>query len=293
MKSAVKKIDSSTMELSISVEGDPVKSKFEAVFKEIGSQAKVKGFRPGHAPRELIEKEYSGLAHERVLHELVPELLEKSFAEHDLHVLATPQVKDVKLERAHLSFTAQVEVTPQIDVKNYKGIKINYKKIAAGADEIKRNIDSVKESRKADAVDDAFARTLGYPSVAELEQSVGRQLAVQKDNAGRRDVEKQIIDALTKGLEVKLPQSLVAKHLEEQLRQAKMELALRGVPREKIAAEEENLRKELTPQAQQQVKVYLILAEIAKREHIAPDDHMTQACMEFLMREASWNVVES
>ena len=49
MKTEVKKIDATKREVSIAVEGDIVKNKFEDVFKKIGLEAKVPGFRPGAA----------------------------------------------------------------------------------------------------------------------------------------------------------------------------------------------------------------------------------------------------
>ena len=49
-------------------------------------------------------------------------------------------------------------------------------------------------------------------------------------------------------------------------------------------------REELEPEAAKQVKIYLILAAIAKKENIAQDDHMPRRVMEFLLREANWKV---
>ena len=293
MKTEVKKIDASKKEITIAVDGDVVKNKFEDVFKRIGQEAKVKGFRPGHAPRELIEKEFSGLAHEQVAKELIPELYDQALEKEALHAVDFPQISDVKLDRANLSFKALVEITPEIEVKKYKGIAIKYKKTAVTADEVKRNIDSIKERRKAEAMDDAFAKTLGYPSLAELEKYVERQLAVQKDNAQRQEVEQQVIDALMKQVEVALPQSLVNKQLEDSLKHAKMELALQGMPKESIAEREGQIRTELEPQARNQVKTFLILGAIAKKENIKQDQEMPRTVMELLFKEADWQVVES
>jgi FKBP-type peptidyl-prolyl cis-trans isomerase (trigger factor) len=292
MNVEVKKLSDSERELSIEVTGDVVKAKFEDVFKRIGQEAKIKGFRPGHAPREMIEKEFAGLANEQVLKELVPELYDQALEKEKVHAVDMPQITDVKLERARLSFRATVEISPEIAIKNYKGIKIKYKKVAVAADEIKRSIDSLKERRKAEVIDDASSRELGYPSFAELEKYIERQLAVQKDNAQRQEVEQQVVDFLTKQVEVKLPQVLVNKQLEDMAKHAKMELALQGVPKEMIAERETELRKEMEPQARIQVKVYLIFSAIAQKENITLDQQMTRNVMEFLFREAEWETIE-
>jgi len=290
MKTEVRKLDGTTRELRMEVTGDVVKNKFEDVFKKITRDAKIKGFRPGHAPRDIVEKEYSQVANEQVLRELIPQVYQEALEQEKLDVVDYPQISDVKLERAFLSFTARVEITPEIEVKDYKGIPITYTKPSVTADEIKRQLDSIRESRKIDTMDDIFAKGLGYPSLEELKAVMERQALVSKDNAQRHDIEAQVINHLTKGLNVKLPQSLVSKQAQDMLRQAKVDLALKGVPKEKIMEQEATLLKEIQPQAERQVLVYLVLSAIAKKENIPLDDNMMTKVMEFLYTNAKWEI---
>jgi trigger factor len=291
MKTEVKKIDGVKREIIICAEGDVVKNKFEDVFKKIGQEAKVKGFRPGHAPRDILEKEFSSLAQEQVLRELIPELYGQAIEKESLQVLDLPQISEVKLDRLNISFKALVEVTPEIEVKNYRGFKLNYKKITVASDEIKRHLDTFKEKNKIEVLDDSSAKGLGYPNLEELGKAVERQLALQKENSQRNELEKQLLEQLTKGLDFKIPQTLVNKQLEDLVRQGKVELALRGVPKEKIAEQEEAMRKEFEAQAREQVKVYLVLSSIARKEKIAMEEQMPRKVMEFLFREASWQLI--
>ncbi len=288
MKAEVKKLDSNKREISIEVSGDIVKNKFEDVFNQISKEAKIPGFRLGHAPRDILEKKYSSHAHELVIKELIPQLYNQAIDKEGLEVIELPNISDVKLDRATLSFKAQVEVSPEIPVKNYKGIKVTYKKIEVGPEAIKRNIDSLKEARKIDVIDDNFARCLGYPNLAELEKAMEKQIYIQEENLQRQKIEKEIIESITVGLDFKLPQSLVNRQLQDLVRQAKLDLALKGSPREKIEEQEKTITGQLEPEARSQVKVYLVLTAIAKRENIPIDDHMPRKVMEFLLREADW-----
>jgi FKBP-type peptidyl-prolyl cis-trans isomerase (trigger factor) len=52
------------------------------------------------------------------------------------------------------------------------------------------------------------------------------------------------------------------------------------------------MREELEPEARNQVKVYLVLSAIAKKESIPLDDHMPRKVMEFLLREANWKITD-
>lgn len=288
LKTEAKKIDSTKTEINIEVSGDIVKAKFEEIFKRIAKDAKVPGFRPGHVPRDILEKHYSSYANELVLKELVPDIYNQAIDKEGLEAIELPNISDVKLDRSALSFKAQVEISPQIQVKNYKGIKVNYKRIEVAPDEIKRNIDSLKEARKADTADDNFAKSLGYPRSAELEKVMENQIYIQKENLQRQKIEDEIVESITAGLDFKLPQSLVNRQLQDLTRQAKVDLALKGMPREKIDEQEKELSQELEPQAKRQVKVYLVLTQIAKKENIPLDDHMPRKVMEFLLREAEW-----
>ena len=288
MKTEVKKLDSTKREMCVEVTGDIVKNKFEDVFKAIAKDAKVPGFRPGNAPRDILEKHYSSFAQEQVMKELIPELYNKALEKEGLDVIELPQISDVKLDRNTISFKATVEISPEILLKNYKGLKASYKKISVTAEDIKRNIDSLKESRKIDNLDDNFAKGLGYISLADLEKAIERQIFSQRENQQRQAIESEIIDQLTKDLDFKIPQSLIDRQLQDLLRQTKLDLALKGIPREKIDEQEKEMIKELEPQAKSQVKIYLVLSSIAKKEDIAIDDHMPHKVMEFLLRHAEW-----
>lgn len=291
MKTEVKKIDSTKRELNIEVSGEIVKNKFEDIFKKISQQAKVPGFRPGHVPRDILEKHYSGTAHQEVIKELIPDIYGQAVQQEGLDVIDLPEITEVKLDGHNLSFKATVETSPEIELKNYKNLKLGYKKAVVSAEELKRSLDAMKEARKIDNLDDKFARGLGYPDLAQLEKAVETQLLAQKQNQERQKVENEIVEQLTKELDFKIPQSMIKRQLEELLRQAKLDLALKGVPREKIIEEEKALSQELELRSKDQVKVYLILSAIARKENIKIDDHMPSHVMEFLLREADWQEV--
>jgi len=288
MQIEVKKIDASKREIKIEVSGDIVKNKFEDVFKKISQEAKVPGFRPGHAPRDILEKHYSSHAHEQVLKVLIPDIYNQAIGKENLDVIDLPEISDVKLDRSTLSFKATVEISPEIQIKDYKGIKLNHEKVTVSPDEIKRNIDSLKESRKAEKVDDSFAKALGYPTLEELEKSTEKQIFLHKEEHERRKIEDGILQNITKDLDFKLPKSLVSRQLEDLVKHAKVNLAMKGFPREKIDEQEKEMTASLEPEAKNQVKIYLVLSAIAKKENIPLDDQMPRRVMELLLREADW-----
>ena len=293
MKTEVKKLDSTKCEINVSVSGELVKNKFEEIFTQIAKEAKVPGFRPGKAPRDVLEKHFASNVHEQVLKELVPDVYNQAIASEKIDVIELPQITDVKLDRSNLSFKATVEVTPEIALKNYKDQSIKYTAISVSGDEVKRHIDSIKEAAKAQNLDDKFARSLGYPDLAELEKAVERQIFMTKENQQRQRIENELIENLTKDLEFKLPLGLVERQTQDMLRQTKIDLAMKGLPRDKIDEQEKMLLEGIQPEAKKQVKIYLVLSQIAKKENIAIDDHMPRQVMEFLLREAKWVITQN
>lgn len=290
-KASVKKIDATKREITVEVSGDLIKNKFEEVYKSLAQTAKVQGFRQGHVPRDILEKKYSSLVHEQVVRELIPDAYKDAVTQEHLEVLEQPDISDVKIDSARLSFKATVNVSPDINVKQYKGIKIAYKKPEVTEDDTKRSLDALKEARKAEALDDGFARSLGYPDLEALREGLSRQIYVRKQSEERQKAETEIIEKITKDVSVPLPASLIERQCADMLRQQRLDLAMKGVSAEILDGKADEMRKEIEPQARQQVKLYLVLAAIAKKENIAQDDHMAHKVIEFLFRNAEWNIV--
>lgn len=289
MKVEAKKIDAGKVQLDIEVPAEAVKQKFDQVYEKLGKEAKIPGFRPGKAPRDILEKHHGRLAREELIKNLIPEAYRDSLEKEKISAIELPEISEVKLESNILFFRAIVEVKPEIAVKNYKNIKLKYKKVTVSPNEIEKALDNLKETHKAQgASDEKFSRSLGYPTVLAMRASVERQLFVQKENDGRYHLQEGLIKELLDNLKFKTPQSLLERRLQELVHQAKAQLALRGMSKEQIESQEDELRKELYAEAESQVKTYLVLDEIAQRENIPCDEHMSQRVIEFLLGEADW-----
>ena len=287
MKTQVKKLDRNKRELTVEVSGDILKNKFEDVYKSLGEHAKVKGFRPGNVPRDMLEKHYSGAAKEEVLRQLIPEVYNQALTKESLEPVSMPEITDVNLGADALSFKATVEIKPKIELKNYKGLKAEYKPIEVKPEEVTSSIDKIKENFK-EITDESWVRSLGYPSLDELKGVLEKQIYLEKVRAQRVALENGIIEQLTKQVSFEVPQSLVKQHLEELIKQVKVDLAMRGMQRDEIEKQESALRENLAKRAESDVRVFLILEEVATRESIPNDEHVSQKTMEFLLKNAKY-----
>ena len=288
MKVETKKLDETKMRLDIEVPSEMVKKKFDEVYERIGKEAKIPGFRPGKAPRDILEKHHGRLAQDEVIKDLIPEAYRQSIEKEKIGVVEVPEISGVKLESNTLSFQAVVEIRPEIEVKDYKNLKLKYKKITVTPDEVDKAIEKLKAARKVEAVDDVFAKRLGSKTISEMRQSLERQLFVQKENELRYRLQDDLVRQVLAKINVRIPPSLIQRRLEELVREAKTQMAMRGATKEQLMAKDDTLRKELEPDAQMQVKTFLVLDEIAKKENIPDSEHLTQDVIEFLLSAANW-----
>ncbi|MFC1657954.1 trigger factor [Candidatus Omnitrophota bacterium] len=287
MKTDVKKTGEHKRELSVQVEGDIVRQKFETVYKQINKEAKVPGFRPGNVPRDILEKHYASAAREGVLKELLPEVYHQALGQSGLEPAGLPEISKVNLAKDTLTFTAHLEVKPSINLKNYKGLKVEYKPIEVSADEIKQALDKLKKNYEQFS-EQEFARSLGYPDLEVLKKALEKQIYLEKARTQQVNAENRVIQQLVDQVSFQIPSSLINQHLERMLRQAQVELALRGMSKEEVEKQGAALRENFKSEAEKQVRIFLVLEEVARREKIALDDKMTKEAVEFLLRQADW-----
>ena len=287
MKTEVRKIDQHKRELTIKVEGDIVGQKFDQVYKRINKEAKVPGFRPGNVPRDILEKHYSTVAQQEILKELLPEVYNQALTETNLEPVGLPQISQVNLGKDSLSFKANLEVKPKIDLKNYKGLSVECKPIQVNEDEISQALDKLKQNY-AQMSDEECAHSLGYPNLKVLREVLERQLYLEKTRAQQINAENNIIEQLLRQVNFQIPSILINRQLDNLVKQAQLDLTLRGMSKEEVDKQIPELRNNLEPQAKRQVHIFLVLEEVARRENIARDEKMTQRVIEFLLRQANW-----
>ncbi|MFH0930543.1 MAG: trigger factor, partial [Candidatus Zixiibacteriota bacterium] len=114
--------------LEIEIPVEKIKDEFDSVYLEYQRKAKVPGFRPGKAPLELIKKRYKDTATKDVLENLLPEAYQEAVKQTNLIPLTLPLLKDIEYQEGlPLKFKAQIEIRPEIEPKDYKGLQLKRK----------------------------------------------------------------------------------------------------------------------------------------------------------------------
>ena len=300
MKTKVKKSNGSSRMIEIEISQPELSAEFEQVYKDIGRVSRVPGFRPGKAPQDLIQTRYAEQAKEEVLKRAIPAYYLKAVQKEGLEPVAVPEIENVQLQERSLNFTAKVDVRPEIKLKDYKKIRI-IKKIPQvkpqqvdqalerlrQAKAVKTEKDKKEAAQNLPELNDAFARTAGFNSLAELKQAVQKNLYEDALRQAQADMQRQLAEQLLKRCSVEPPQSLVERHLKEAINQIKIERMLRGEKKEELAGREEEIKRQALEQVRQQLRLSFILEEIARRENIrAEKEDLQQRIAQIARRTA-------
>ena len=107
----------------VELDAAAVDAAFDAVTKDIQKQANLPGFRPGKAPRAMVEKKYDAEIKDEAKRKLIGDAYRKAIDEQKISVVGHPDIEEVQFGRGQtLQFTATVETAPEFQLPEYKGL---------------------------------------------------------------------------------------------------------------------------------------------------------------------------
>ena len=115
MQSQISEISSVMVQVSVEVPWADVERAIEGSYSELGRTAKVKGFRPGKVPRNVLKQLFGPRVKRDVVNNLIEAGLGRAVEQHQLTVVAVPPMEAVpELKTGEpLNFTAKIEVRPE------------------------------------------------------------------------------------------------------------------------------------------------------------------------------------
>lgn len=149
MKSSLEPLEGNKVKLYVEVEEDEVETEINKAFKAIAKEVRLPGFRNGKAPRRVLEARIGiGAAREEAVRTAVPEYLAKAVREHDVDLIATPEIDITDgQESGPLEFDATCEIRPVVTVPGYGGLRVELPSLEVTDDDLQSARDA--ELRKA------------------------------------------------------------------------------------------------------------------------------------------------
>jgi trigger factor len=147
MTANVTKLDENKVRLDVEVPPEAVRKGVEAKVRELGRQVRVPGFRPGKAPRRVIENRLGrDYIYMEALQEQLPSWYSQAVIETDLRPIDQPEINfDEALdEEDGFKFSATVEVRPQAKLGEYKGIEVPKREIEVSDEEVDARLEELR-----------------------------------------------------------------------------------------------------------------------------------------------------
>ncbi len=147
MKSVVEDISTVKKKLNVEIAPDDVAKEYDKALADVGKKAKIPGFRPGKAPKNIVERHYGDEVRSEVVHRLVTESYLKALQEHNLNPVDMPDIENVSAlsKGSPLTFTATVEVRPNIELGVYDGVEVKETAVTVTDDEVTETINRLRE----------------------------------------------------------------------------------------------------------------------------------------------------
>ena len=135
-------------DVRVTVPEKRVKRAFEKAYRQLGRQVVVKGFRPGKAPRSVLEKLYGPSVAEDVERTVVSETLPDAFELAEVEPVSEPSIDAALPENGKpLVYTASVEVKPAISLPELTGLAASRPAVSIDEDAVDTEINHLRERR--------------------------------------------------------------------------------------------------------------------------------------------------
>ncbi|TDC23056.1 trigger factor [Streptomyces sp. 8K308] len=147
MKSAVETLNPTRVRLTVEVPFEELKPSLDAAYRKINQQVQVPGFRKGKIPARIIDQRFGrGAVLEEAVNDALPKFYTEAVTEGDLSPLGQPDVDITELrDNELLTFTAEVDIRPEITIPDYSGIAVTVDAIEVADDEVDEVVGRLRE----------------------------------------------------------------------------------------------------------------------------------------------------
>ena len=155
------KLEKSMVALTVEVSAEEFEAAVEKAYRKQRGSIRVPGFRPGKAPRKMIENMYgAGVFYEEAVNEALPDAYTAAVKEQELEVVGYPEVELLSVGKEGFSFKATVAVYPEVTLGQYKGVEAPKAEVSVTDEDVEGRIKEMadRNSRMVSVEDRAVAK---------------------------------------------------------------------------------------------------------------------------------------
>jgi trigger factor len=147
VKAVVEPLEGNKVKLSVEVDESEFEKDIDAAFRRIAKEVRLPGFRPGKAPRRILEAKLGkDVGRQEALREALPTYVFQAIRENDVDAIATPELEITSgQDDGPVVFDAVVEVRPSVAVPGYASLRVEIAKPEATDEEIDAQIERLRQ----------------------------------------------------------------------------------------------------------------------------------------------------
>ncbi|MEK7410341.1 MAG: trigger factor family protein, partial [Actinomycetota bacterium] len=144
MKSIIETLEGNKVKVSVEIDEVEFDRNIDKAFRKIAKEVRIPGFRPGKAPRQILQAQIGlGAARSQAIQDAIPEYLSVAVREHDIDLIATPQIQITNGENeGPIAFDATCEVRPEVSVPGYNGLRVELPSLVVSDADIDEGVTS-------------------------------------------------------------------------------------------------------------------------------------------------------
>ena len=155
------KLEKSMVELTVEVSAEDFEAAVEKAYKKQRGQIRMPGFRPGKAPRKMIERAYGeGVFYEEAVNIILPDAYAEAVKEQELEAVGYPKVELLNVGKEGFSFKATVAVYPEVTLGQYKGLEAPKSEVHVTGEDVENHLKTMAD-RNSRLVDQDRASEMG------------------------------------------------------------------------------------------------------------------------------------
>ncbi|MCS5695248.1 trigger factor [Desulfofundulus thermocisternus] len=146
MKANAERIEKNTVLLEVEVEADQFSQAMDRAYRKLVKKVNVPGFRPGKAPRIILERHIGKQALvDEAVEMLIPEAYFKAVQDTGIEPVAQPQLELVQVEEGKpVVFKARVVVKPEVELGEYKGLEVSQPSTEVTPEDVQKELERLQ-----------------------------------------------------------------------------------------------------------------------------------------------------
>ena len=164
----IERLPRSLMALEIEVDEERLEAQMDKAVRRLSQQVKIPGFRPGKAPRQVVERTLGRSAlMQEALEQLLPDVYNEAIEAEDIHAIGQPEF-DLKSTEP-LIVSATVAVRPTVDLGDYASLRAPRAEPEAVEDQVEA---AMTELRRRYATLDPVDRAIDWNDTVRVDVTV-------------------------------------------------------------------------------------------------------------------------